>query len=160
MSTIILTVNKARVYDEVAKTASYSGQKRTTADDDAYNRMFPTDADRLMLERYWNETCEAATGALSPLMSAVSTQTVHPGVDLDTSSEGQYSITLATSNSYDTNLTSSLQVDLFTYFVEAILAKWYTLAQPTEVEGTVTNAAAAMENILRKLYRRKAPSRS
>jgi hypothetical protein len=50
MIDIILTVNKEKVYEEVAKTTSYTGAKMD--DELAYDRIFTTDEDKSMLERF------------------------------------------------------------------------------------------------------------
>ena len=67
MKTIELTVNKANVYDEVAKTTSYTGQKMQ-GDATAYDRIFTTDDDRMMLERFWVEACNGATEQFKPFL--------------------------------------------------------------------------------------------
>ena len=50
MTDIALTVNKESVYEEVAQTTSYTGAKMN--DELAYNRIFTTDEDKSMLERF------------------------------------------------------------------------------------------------------------
>lgn len=54
MIDIILTVNKEKVYEEVAKTTSYTGAKMD--DELAYDRIFTTDEDKCILERFWCES--------------------------------------------------------------------------------------------------------
>ena len=49
-----LTTDKNDVYEEVAKTTSYAGAK--TDDATAYDKIFTTDADKEMLERFWQES--------------------------------------------------------------------------------------------------------
>ena len=82
MTEIELTVQKASVYDEVAKTTSYTGAKMT-GDDDAYERIFTTDDDRMMLERFWVEACSAVTEQFKPFLLRVSDQPESHGVDLE-----------------------------------------------------------------------------
>ena len=49
-----LSVNKEDVYNEVAKTTSYTGAKMD--DEAAYDRIFTTEEDKTMLERFWDES--------------------------------------------------------------------------------------------------------
>lgn len=62
MTDIALTVNKESVYEEVAQTTSYTGAKMK--DELAYNRIFTTDEDKSMLERFWNESKNTACNSL------------------------------------------------------------------------------------------------
>lgn len=50
MTDIALTVNKESVYEEVAQTTAYTGAKMDN--ELAYNRIFTTDEDKSMLERF------------------------------------------------------------------------------------------------------------
>ena len=82
MNNITLTVNKAYVYDEVAKTTAYTGAKMKD-DADAYDRIFTTDEDRMMLERFWVEACNGATEEFKQFIVNVSDQPESHGVELD-----------------------------------------------------------------------------
>jgi len=130
MKEVILKVNKAQVYDEVAKTTSYAGLKAMTKDDMAsYSRMFTTDEDRMMLERFWNETCDMVTDTLKPFLSSVSEVTISHGVELSR----DYSITLEMGNSYDERLTESINNSIYSYFVQSITGKWFAFGDKEEV---------------------------
>lgn len=62
MKTITLKVRKAYVFDEVKKASEYIGTRLVTEQDpDAFARLRLTDADDLMLERLWQEGCQACT---------------------------------------------------------------------------------------------------
>lgn len=152
---IALTVNKANVYDEVAKASAYAGAKKMAEDQTAYNRIFTTDEDRLLLERFWVETCNNATNSLKPFIVSVGTQPISHGIDLSRN----YNVELEVSASYDTVLTESAETSLYTYFVLAILAKWYALTNKVETEATALEAAASMKDVLQKIYYRKKPTR-
>lgn len=73
MKEIELSVNKANVYTEVAKTTAYTGSKMQD-DKEAYSRIFATDEDREMLERFWVEACNGATELLKQFIVTVSDQ--------------------------------------------------------------------------------------
>ena len=157
MKEVILKVNKAQVYDEGAKTTSYAGLKAMTKDDMAsYSRMFTTDEDRMMLERFWNETCDMVTDTLKPFLSSVSEVTISHGVELSR----DYSITLEMSNSYDERLTESINNSIYSYFVQSITGKWFAFGDKEEVEPYLKGAAAFLTEALQKLYYKKKPVRT
>ena len=58
---VVLSIKKANVYDEVAKLTGYVGAKNIEDTGKAYDRVFTTDDDRLMLERFWREAVGAIT---------------------------------------------------------------------------------------------------
>lgn len=55
---VTFEVLREKVYEEVAQTTSYTGDKMT-GDEGAYERIFTTDEDQGQLERFWRE-CSAA----------------------------------------------------------------------------------------------------
>lgn len=62
MIDITIAVNKESVYEEVAQTTSYTGAKMD--DEHAYDRIFTTDEDKSMLERFWNESKNTVCNSL------------------------------------------------------------------------------------------------
>lgn len=157
MKEVRITVNKAQVYDEVAKTTSYAGLKAMTNEDTAsYGRMFTTDEDRMMLERFWNETCDMVTDTLKPFLSSVSEVRISHGVEL----ARNYEITLQMGNSYDERLTESINNSVYSYFVQSITGKWFGFGDKEEVEPYLKGAAAFLTEALQKLYYKKKPVRT
>ncbi len=152
---ISLIVNKANVYDEVAKTTSYAGSKLMYEDTSAYNRIFTTDEDRLLLERFWVETCNITTEQFKPFIVSVSSQPISHGVDLSQN----YIVELEVSSAFDTALTQSVETSLYSFFVFAITSKWYAFTNKTDVENIGSEATNTMESIMRKIYFRKKPAR-
>ena len=146
-------VNKANVYNEVAKTTSYTGAKME--EDAAYQRIFTKDEDRLMLERFWNETCNAATDQLKQFIKSVSSQTMDTTIHLDEN----YEVTLELSSSYDTNLTGSAQTSLFSFFVSSIVSKWFKFTNKQETDSYVQEAVGLMNDVISKIYWKKKPTR-
>lgn len=154
MIDVTLTVNKAQVYDEVAKTTSYTGTKMQ-GDESAYDRIFTTDDDRMMLERFWVEACNAATEQFKHFLVSVNAQDEGQRVDL----ENNYEVQLELSSSYDTNLTGSMQTSLFSFFVSFIVSKWYKFTNKGEADSYGQDAAAMMDDVVRKMYYKKKPVR-
>lgn len=147
MPTIILTVNKADVWNEVAKTSGYTGDKMTDSDENAYERILLTDEDQKSLQRFWEEAVAVANDQLKEM--------------LETASEvkSDYVVILHVSNSYDKVLNGSVEAALTSYFISAIVGRWYKFCNKTEAESYFTDAANMMDDVLRKLYSRKRPRR-
>lgn len=152
---ITLTVRKRQVYTEVAKTSSYTGAKLTD-DELAYDRIFTTDADYQMLERFWIEACNGATERLKPFLLSVSSNIIDPTASNTTS---DYIANLRVSQSFDTALLSSTETSLYDYFVNFILSRWYKFTMKSEVDSYAADAMAALEDVLRKIYHKKKPVR-
>ena len=130
MKMVVFKVGKNEVYQEVAKTTSYTGAKMDN-DEDAYDRIFTTDEDRTMLERFWNESKNMIAGSLKKLLSS----------------------------EREENLKESMQRSLFSFFVMNITSKWYIFTNKNEAEGYATSAATDMEDVMRKAYYKKKPVR-
>ena len=145
MINITLTVNKEKVYEEVAQTTSYTGAKMD--DEHAYDRIFTTDEDKSMLERFWNECRNTVCNSMKKVLN------------LESETDGVFSLALELSNSFDEALTVSMQRSLFSFFVMNITAKWYTFTNKEEATGYATEAATYLEDIMRKAYFKKRPVR-
>ena len=140
-----LSVNKENVYNEVAKTTSYTGAKMD--DEAAYNRIFTTEEDKTMLERFWNESKSTICGSLKKFLTD------------EQESGGAYTLTLDLSVSFDEILLESMERSLFSFFVMNITAKWYTLANKKEATDYAAGAASNLEDIMRKAYFKRKPRR-
>ncbi len=145
MTQIELTVGKSAVYNEVAKTTSYTGAKMV-GDDDAYLRIFTTDEDQEMLERFWNEAASGAIEQFKPFIGQCS-------------NGESFTVGLNLSSSFDTNLKDSIQSSLFSYMVAMIVAKWYKFTNKGESESYGNDAVGAMDDVMKKIYYRKKPVR-
>lgn len=147
MNNITLTISKADVYDEVAKTTSYTGAKMT-GDADAYDRIFTTDEDQAMLDRFWTEACNGATEEFKQFITRIF------------STDNGYAANLELSASFDTNLSESMEKSLFSYFVNAIVAKWFKFTNREEAESYGADAMTAMMDVKSKIFYRKKPKRA
>lgn len=154
MIDVKLTVNKANVYNEVAKTTSYTGAKMV-GDENAYRRIFAKDDDRLMLERFWTEACSAATEEFKPFITEVSANNNRRDVDLT----DDYVVDMELSSAFDENLTGSIEQSLFSFFVLFIVSRWYKFTNKNEAASFAEDAAGMMEDVKRKIYYRKKPKR-
>lgn len=103
-----LSVNKENVYNEVAKTTSYTGAKMD--DEAAYDRIFTTEEDKTMLERFWDESKNTICNSMKKFL-------VNEKESNDT-----YTLTLNLSASFDESLLESMERSLFSFFVMNITA--------------------------------------
>lgn len=140
-----LSVNKDDVYNEVAKTTSYTGAKM--GEKEAYERIFTTEEDKTMLERFWSESKNTICGNLKKFLTD------------EQEADGAYTLTLDLSASFDESLLESMERSLFSFFVMNITAKWYTLANKQEATDYATAAATNVDDILRKAFFKKKPKR-
>ena len=142
---VTLKINKETVYDEVAKTTEYTGAKMD--DEHAYETISTTEEDKTMLERFWNECKNMVCNSLKKVLVS------------EVEADGEYSLTLGLSAAFDESLTESMQRSLFSFFVMNITAKWYTFANKSEATGYATEAATYIEDIMRKAFHKKKPTR-
>lgn len=141
----ILKVKKNEVYDEVSKTTSYTGAKME--DESAYDRIFTTEEDKAMLERFWNESKNAIAGNLKKFLVS------------ETETDATYTLTLELSASFDESLLKSMERSLFSFFVMNITAKWYTFTNKEEATDYAAGATTNVEDIMRKAFFKKKPRR-
>lgn len=145
---ITLSVSNQEVWEEVAKTTAYTGDKMFGQEsENAYDRILMTDEDRDALQRFWEDAATIANGKLKEML--VSSSQI----------SGDYIAKLHVSNAYDTVLDESIKASLRSYFIAAILAKWSNIANKADVGAYSQEATAMMDDVLRKLYSRKRPQR-
>lgn len=154
MKQIQITINKANVYDEVAKTTSYAGAKMPE-DAAAYDRIFTTDEDRLMLERFWAEACGGSTEQMKKFVSSVNEHSETQGVELGRN----YEVVLSVCDRYADSMTDSVKSSLFSYFVSYIVSRWFRFTNKGESETYGNDAAGAMDDVMRKLNYKSRPVR-
>lgn len=147
MPTIVLKVIKADVWNEVAKTSGYTGDKMTETDENAYDRILITDEDQKSLQRFWEEAVAVSNDHLKELLITAS--------DMN----ADYQVTLSVSRNYDTVLTPSVQAALTSYFISSIVGRWYKFCNKTEANNYISDANNMIDDVLRKLYSRKRPRR-
>lgn len=154
---IDLQVSKVLVYNEVAKTTAYTGAKASKDDDtSAYDRIFTTEADKIALETFWNDTTNAATDIFKEFITSVSNHPASNGIDLTQ----DYEVSLSLSSSFDALLKNSIESSLFSFFVASIVSKWFKYVNKEDIEEYQNTAAGMMADIRNKIYYRKKPTRT
>ena len=140
------SLNKNNIFEEVAKTTLYTGVKMDT-DEKAYERIFTTDEDKIILNRFWEESKNTVCDFLKRILSSVNERS-----DILT-------IVFDLSSSFDTGLKSSMQSSLISFFVMNITSKWFNLTNKKEAESCAAEAATYLEDVKRKALYKKRPTR-
>lgn len=143
MITVVLTVSKDTVYQEVAKTTAYTGAKMKD-EPQAYDRIPVIDADKVQLDRFWREACHTATQLFMPFLV-----TTDQNVD--------YVATLQMSSSYDVNLNDSVQGALGSMFVNHLIRKWFEVTNRGDLELYQQLEIDALRKLRSMIYYRKKP---
>ena len=143
MITVVLTVNKDTVYQEVAKTTAYTGAKMKD-EPQAYDRIPVIDADKVQLDRFWREACHTATQLFMPFL-------------VTTEQNADYVATLQMSSSYDVNLNDSVQGALGSMFVNHLIRKWFEVTNRGDLELYQQLEIDALRKLRSMIYFRKKP---
>lgn len=152
-----LTVRKSLVYNEVAKTTSYTGAKLLTDEDPtAYERIFTTDDDRLLLERFWHEAANNVTMEMpTSMIRSLSENPVSNGVQPD----ADYVIVLEMPDNFADVMTNAIETTMFSFFVAYIINKWYDSQEKKEAASYAQQADSFLMALVALLNRRKKPVR-
>lgn len=140
-----LVINKEDVYNEVAKTTNYVASKMD--DPTAYERISTTDENREILDRFWMESKNMVSNSLKKVFAA------------ENESDSLYILILNVSEAFDEKQVDSMQRSLFSFFVMNITAKWFNITNKSEAMGYAAEAATYIEEIMRKAYFKKRPTR-
>lgn len=146
MTETIFTLNKNEIFEEVAKTTLYTGVKMDD-DEKAYDRIFTTDEDKIILNRFWEESKNTVCDFLKRILSSENEEN-----DILT-------IKLELSAAFDTSLESSMRSSLISFFVMNITSKWFNLTNKQESAGCAAEAATYLEDVKRKALFKKKPTR-
>lgn len=149
MQDVTINIDKSKVYEEIAKTTTYTGQKMDG--EGVFDKVVSTEADQAeMFKRFWHEACMEAIDSLKVF--------IKPGSAPVIAGEA-FEARLELSSAYDTALNGSVTDALFSFFVMSILSKWYALSNPDGVTAAMANAKESLLDAMRKLYYRKRPTR-
>lgn len=149
MADFTLTIKKNDIYEEVAKTTAYIGKKATVEDGkSAFDKIFVTEADLAMIERFFNESLDALRNVLKRFISGGS------GVD------GTISWNLDMPSRFDDNLLSSINSSANSFIVNSIIGKWCEITANDKVKEYADNAAALLLDIKEKAFFKKKPTRT
>ncbi len=143
---ITLTISKPDVLKEVAQTTSYTGAKKV-GDDGALDRIATVDEDQPELQRFWDESRAEVAQTFIRLLA-------NEGMSGD-----NYQLKLNVSVSFDMSLLPSMQLGLFSYFVQNITGKWYVFTNKEEAGAFADRGSALLQEVKEKAFFKKMPTR-
>lgn len=142
---ITIAINKDNIYEQVAQKTSWIGAK--SAEAGAYDRIFTTDEDKELLALYWTESKDTLLSEIKSL------------VDSNSETNNIFTLTLNVSSRFKFALLSSVQSGIESYFVNIIIAKWFSISYKTDVQSYATDAATYLDDVKKKLYYKDKPRR-
>ena len=149
MRDICISINKDDVYEEVAKTTAYIGGKNLDANGKSlYDQVFVTDADREMLEGYWNAAIDDVSVALDSVLA------------FENSYSGkEETFGLRVSDLFKESLVKTLETTAFSYVVNKVVAEWCLVVSKDKAEDYLSKANALLVKMDAILYMRNRPTR-
>lgn len=153
MKSVTLQAVKANVMGEVEKTTSYAGRKIDQAatpvegQETAYERVRTTAGTEELLTRFFDEAASFATSRMVRFISSTTTNST------------SYTANLSLTDRFDEALVPYINDSLFSYFVSFILSRWFKISNKQEAETYMADANAMLDDVMRKIYFRSAPTR-
>ena len=149
MTNLSISITKSSIYEEVAKITAYIGGKNLDANGKSmYDQVFVTDADREMLEGFWDDAINDVSVALESVLAT------------ETSVSGEEEVFgLRVSSLFKGSLVKTLETTAFSYVVNKIVAEWCLVVSKDKAEDYLSKANALLVKIDAILYMRKRPTR-
>lgn len=149
MVNLSISITKNSIYEEVAKTTAYIGGKSLDANGKSlYDQVFVTDADKEMLEGFWDDAINDVSIALDSVLAT------------ETSVSGEEEVFgLRVSSLFKGSLVKTLETTAFSYVVNKIVAEWCLVVSKDKAEDYLSKANALLVKIDAILYMRKRPTR-
>lgn len=144
------TISRDDIYSEVKKTTEYAGKKMQD-DGEAYDRIGTTDEDNNVLERFFSEATSEVCQKMRGIVSSATTAT--------TSGQTTLTIVLSLSASFDEALTTPMQENLKSFFVQRVTALWFVFTNKKEAGGYADKATALLDEFRSMAFHKKKPTR-
>lgn len=149
MTNLSISITKSSIYEEVAKITAYIGGKNLDANGKSmYDQVFVTDADREMLEGFWDDAINDVSVALDSVLAT----------EMSVSGEEEV-FGLRVSSLFKGSLVKTLETTAFSYVVNKIVADWCLVVSKDKAEDYLSKANALLVKIDAILYMRKRPTR-
>lgn len=146
MKNFNITINKAKIFNDVALNTAYTGAKADKSDV-TFDKVATISADNKLLSNFWKEMIGVTMEKLKSFIASA---------DI---SESYFTVSLNVSNSYDSSLTPSLEEDLNSSFSTGITARWFRFASPAKAGEWELESARYLDSAYSKLYFRRPPRR-
>lgn len=147
MKSLVIQIEKKAVYDEIARTTDYTGNKMIEPAEGFSEKVATVDEDAEQLDRFWSEACVDVTEALKHVVGTAN--------DLDT----EFFLQLELNASWDDKLGEAMRKELFSFMVMSIISKWYVFMNRTEAAEYAAGAASLLEGVHRKAVFKRKPTR-
>lgn len=146
MQTVIVTINKTTVLNEVAKITAYTG-KNLADDGTLYEKVFTTEEDKDLLDSYWTYAYMAISERFKRWIKKIS------------DSSASIYMVLDLSDRYNPAFNDSISKSAQTFFVQSIVAQWFQITNKEESELYMNKAVGCMDDIVKKITYKDKPSR-
>lgn len=133
-----IELNKEEVYEEVKKTSWYVGVK---LGDESYKIIAINDEDRIMLDRFFEESKSLAINRLIKVFDK-------EVFNLDNKNSNLY---LKLSDDFNKNLLPGIVSSFKSFLALNILAKWFAFTNKPEAAQYGTEAVAMLEDVATKV---------
>lgn len=144
MKELQITILRDNVFEEVGKTTAFDGAKRETGDG-TYERVMATEDDRQIMARAFDEAAQAAESAFADIAYDI------------TADNSQWGVTLYLPGSFNEKAAQSINSDMFSFFCESILEKWYASTLPDASNRHAQLAMGYLTDASKKIWYRSAP---
>lgn len=154
MKEVKLDIGKNNVFDEIGKLTAYVGAKNSDEKGlNTYDRVFTTEDDVVLLERYWREGKSELTELLKPFIRNVDGS----GGDVTVDMTERYRVTLQLPDGYPLPTIGALNDCLFSFLVNHITAKWFAVTNKGDAEYYAALANNLLTQATQNLYYRVKP---
>lgn len=148
MQKLTITISKAEVYEEVAKTTAYLGAKNVDANGKSlFDQVFVTDADKAMLERFWHSAMESLLYVLGDVLRS------------STEDDEGTELWLGMTDNFPMTMAEPLKSTAIEYVENKIIGEWCAVADKGEVEQYSNQSGALLMQVVNIIHKRSRPRR-
>lgn len=143
-----ITINKADIYEQIAKITAYVGANSVGASGDTlYERVFTTQHDQELLEEYFAEACGRIALVVKRFLICLN------------QTDADYTIKLDLPSNYIADYNQSITENAVKYVINYIIAQWFLVTNQGAAQQYADIATGQAAELSAKLYVRRAPKR-
>lgn len=156
MADIQVNIPKISVFNDVAQQTAYIGQTRTDKNGmPMYEQIAVFKSDFPMIERFWRDGIGFLASKLKRKIVSISPQQPIPGNNTNEVIVISFSI----GENFDSSYRETIKSSVFSYFVNYVTAKWLLIKLPDEAAKYDTYATQNLNDVIEKVFFKKAPKR-
>lgn len=145
MTDVTITINKKSVLSDVSMSTSYLATRNEQGN--TYSRVAILEADKELIDTYYNEACNHITTTLKAHIANV------------TNNDTTYTATLKLSSAFNGMLAESINTALKAYCTHYILSRWYEVTDKQRSEYYFAVAKDNLTMAQRNIVHKNAPKR-